>query len=66
MSEVTAEKIVLGKIYPVDGSRGFCEAMAVKDGKIPLSRHRSYVRLFEELKELKEWQQWLTLRPKRR
>ena len=29
---------------------------AVKDGKIPLSRHRSYERLFEELKDLKEWQ----------
>ena len=30
---------------------------AVKDGLIPASRHRSYVRLFNELKDVKEWQQ---------
>ena len=30
---------------------------AVKDGLIPVSRHRSYVRLFDELKDVKEWQQ---------
>ena len=30
---------------------------AVKDGDIPASRHRSYLRLFEELKDVKEWQQ---------
>ena len=30
---------------------------AVKDGLIPVSRHRSYVRLFGELKDVKEWQQ---------
>ena len=30
---------------------------AVKDGLIPASRHRSYVRLFDELKDVKEWQQ---------
>ena len=30
---------------------------AVKEGKIPESRHRSYVRLYEELKPLKEWEQ---------
>ena len=30
---------------------------AVKDGLIPASRHRSYVRLYDELKDVKEWQQ---------
>ena len=30
---------------------------AVKDGLIPVSRHRSYVRLYDELKDVKEWQQ---------
>ena len=30
---------------------------AVKDGLIPVSRHRSDVRLFGELKDVKEWQQ---------
>ena len=30
---------------------------AVKEGMIPASRHRSYVRLFDELKDVKEWQQ---------
>lgn len=36
--------------------KGCAVLQAVKDGKIPASRHRSYVRLYEELKELKEWQ----------
>lgn len=30
---------------------------AVKDGLIPANRHRSYVRLYDELKDVKEWQQ---------
>lgn len=30
---------------------------AVKDGLIPASRHRSYVRLYDELNDVKEWQQ---------
>ena len=30
---------------------------AVKDGLISASRHRSYVRLYDELKDVKEWQQ---------
>ena len=30
---------------------------AVKDGLIPASRHRSYVRLYDELRDVKEWQQ---------
>ena len=29
---------------------------AEKDGLIPASRHRSYVRLYDELKDVKEWQ----------
>ena len=29
---------------------------AVKDGNIHPSRHRSYVRLYEELKDLKAWE----------
>ena len=36
--------------------KGCAVLQAVKEGKIPISRHRSYVRLFEELKDLKEWQ----------
>ena len=36
--------------------KGCAVLQAIKDGKIPVSRHRSYVRLFEELKELKEWE----------
>ena len=29
---------------------------AVKDGDIPASRHRSYLRLYDELKDLRAWQ----------
>ena len=29
---------------------------AVKDGDIPASRHRSYLRLFQELKDVQAWQ----------
>ena len=37
------------------GEKG-CEVLrAVKDGKICPSRHESYVKLFEELKNVKEW-----------
>ncbi len=36
--------------------KGCAVLQAVKDGKIPVSRHRSYARLYEELKELKEWE----------
>ena len=35
--------------------KGCAVLQAVKDGKIPKSRHASYVRLAEELKDLKEW-----------
>ena len=37
--------------------KGCAVLQAVKDGRIPQSRHRSYVRLYEELKPLKEWEQ---------
>lgn len=37
--------------------KGCAVLEAVRDGKIPQSRHRSYVRLYEELKPLKEWEQ---------
>ncbi len=37
--------------------KGCAVLQAVKDGHIPESRHRSYVRLYEELKPLKEWEQ---------
>lgn len=37
--------------------KGCAVLEAVRAGKIPESRHRSYVRLYEELKPLKEWQQ---------
>ena len=37
--------------------KGCAVLQAVKEGKIPASRHRSYVRLWEELKDLKDWQQ---------
>jgi len=36
--------------------KGCAVLEAVKQGVIPASRHRSYVRLTEELKDLKEWQ----------
>ena len=36
--------------------KGCAVLQAVKEGKIPESRHRSYVRLYEELKPLKEWE----------
>ena len=36
--------------------KGCTVLQAVKEGKIPESRHRSYVRLYEELKPLKEWE----------
>ena len=35
--------------------KGCAVLEALKDGKLSASRHRSYVRLYEELKELKEW-----------
>lgn len=37
--------------------KGCAVLAAVKDGRIPRSRHQSYMRLYEELKPLKEWQQ---------
>lgn len=37
--------------------KGCAVLQAVQDGHIPESRHRSYVRLYEELKPLKEWEQ---------
>ena len=37
--------------------KGCAVLQAVKDGHIPESRHRSYVRLYEELKPLKEGEQ---------
>lgn len=37
--------------------KGCAVLQAVKEGRIPESRHRSYVRLYEELKPLKEWEQ---------
>ena len=37
--------------------KGCAVLQAVREGKIPESRHRSYVRLYEELKPLKEWAQ---------
>ena len=37
--------------------KGCAVLQAVKDGRIPASRHRSYMRLYEELKPLKEWEQ---------
>ena len=36
--------------------KGCAVLQAVKDGKIPASRHRSYVRLYDELKDLRDWQ----------
>jgi ribosome biogenesis GTPase len=36
--------------------KGCAVLAAMKEGKIPVSRHRSYVRLWEELKDLQEWQ----------
>ena len=36
--------------------KGCAVLQAVKEGKIPQSRHRSYIRLYEELKALKEWE----------
>lgn len=36
--------------------KGCAVLQAVKEGKIPQSRHRSYIRLYEELKLLKEWE----------
>jgi len=35
--------------------KGCAVLEAVKRGEIPAGRHKSYVRLFEELKDLKEW-----------
>lgn len=37
--------------------KGCAVLEAVKAGKIPRSRHDSYLRLFEELKPLKEWEE---------
>ena len=37
--------------------KGCAVLRAVKDGRIPKSRHTSYVRLFQELKDVKAWEQ---------
>ena len=37
--------------------KGCAVLQAVKDGRIPKSRHTSYVRLFQELKDVKAWEQ---------
>ena len=37
--------------------KGCAVLRAVKDGAIPRSRHRSYLRLYEELKSVKAWEQ---------
>ncbi len=36
--------------------KGCAVLQAVKEGKIPQRRHESYMRLWDELKDLKEWQ----------
>ncbi|HCO50033.1 MAG TPA: ribosome small subunit-dependent GTPase A, partial [Oscillibacter sp.] len=35
--------------------KGCAVLQAVRDGDIPKERHRSYVRLWEEVKDLKPW-----------
>ncbi len=37
--------------------KGCAVLKAVQEGKIPKSRHESYVRLYEQIKEIKEWEQ---------
>ena len=37
--------------------KGCAVLAAVKEGKIPRSRHESYLRLYEELKDLRSWNQ---------
>ena len=36
--------------------KGCAVLQAVRDGDIPASRHRSYLRLYEELKDVQAWQ----------
>ena len=36
--------------------KGCCVIEAVDSGEIPRSRHESYVRMYEEVKDLKEWE----------
>ena len=36
--------------------KGCAVRAAVREGKIPLSRHESYVRLYEQLSQIKEWE----------
>jgi ribosome biogenesis GTPase len=36
--------------------KGCAVLAALKEGKIPPSRHKSYVRLYEQAKEIKEWE----------
>ena len=36
--------------------KGCAVLEAVREGKIPLSRHRSYVRLYEQAREIPEWE----------
>ena len=36
--------------------KGCAVLEAVREGKVPKSRHESYLRLYEELKPLKEWE----------
>ena len=48
---------LIDRISAIATLKGCAVLQAVKDGRIPQSRHRSYVRLYEELKPLKEWEQ---------
>jgi len=36
--------------------KGCAVTQAVKDGKISPSRHESYVSMYNEVKDIKEWQ----------
>ena len=42
-------------IWPHVKEKGCAVLAAVKAGEIPRSRHESYVRLFQELKDLRAW-----------
>lgn len=57
-SEIFSDYIEKCKFYPScthTADKGCAVVEAVNEGKISKSRHNSYVQLYNEVKDIKEW-----------